>query len=96
MGVDPEILILGPFRDVAERGREALANAQDVDEEDSENAKYMLKAAQGVVKEGERALRRLQPLWDNQVERYAETFTNALIQSGMRILDQAFMPLKIE
>ncbi|CAN8104787.1 unnamed protein product [Discula destructiva] len=80
MGVDAEILILGPFREVVERGSEAVANAQDVDDEDSESAKLMRKAALAVTKEGERALKRLQPLWNSQVEKYGDAFTNALGQ----------------
>lgn len=83
MGVDAEVLILGPFREVAERGKEAIANAQDVGDLDHEHAKYMLKAAQAVAKEGERALKRLQPLWDGQVGKYGDTFTNALSQNGI-------------
>lgn len=86
MGVDAEVLILGPFREVAERGKEAITNAQDVHDDDAENerAKYMLKAAQAVAKEGERALKRLQPLWDGQVGKYGATFTDALIQNGIQ------------
>lgn len=86
MGVDAEILILGPFREVVERGKEAVANAQAVDDADSETAKCMLKAAQAVAKEGERALKRLQPLWAGQFDKYGDTFTNALSQNGMRRL----------
>lgn len=86
MGVDAEVLILGPFREVAERGNEAIANAQDIDDAGSEGANYMLKAAQAVAKEGERALKRLQPLWDGQVGKYGDTFTDALSQNGIKIL----------
>lgn len=83
MGVDAEVLILGPFREVVERGKEAIANAQDIDDDaGSEGAKYMLKAAQAVAKEGERALKRLQPLWDGQVGKYGDVFTDALSQNG--------------
>lgn len=84
MGVDAEVLILGPFREVAERGKEAIANAQDIDDDaGNEGAKYMLKAAQTVAKEGERALKRLQPLWDGQVGKYGDAFTDALSQNGI-------------
>lgn len=84
MGVDAEILILGPFREVVDRGKEAVTNAQD--NANAENAKHMLKAAQAVAKEGERALKRLQPLWDGQVDKYGDTFTNALSQDGTKTL----------
>ncbi|KAJ4387660.1 hypothetical protein N0V93_008257 [Gnomoniopsis smithogilvyi] len=82
MGVDAEDLFLGPFREVAERGKEAVVNAQDIEDVENEEAKYMLKAAQAVAKEGERALKRLQPLWDGQVGRYGDVFTDALSQNG--------------
>lgn len=83
MGVEAELLILGPFKEVAEKGKEALVNAQDADDGDNDNARFMLKAAQGIAKEGERALKRLQPLWDGQFEKYGDTFTNALVQNGV-------------
>lgn len=84
MGLDAEVLILGPFREVAERGKEAITNAQDIDDDgaEHESTRYMLKAAQAVAKEGERALKRLQPLWDGQVGKYGDAFTDALSQNG--------------
>lgn len=82
MGVDAEVLILGPFKEVVERGREAVTNAEDAGEEDVELSTLMLKAAHGVVKEGERAMKRLQPLWDSQVEKYGDAFRNGLSQNG--------------
>lgn len=85
MGLDAETLILGPFREVAERGREALSNAEEAREDDPEVSNHMLKAAQIVVKEGERALKKLQPLWDGQAEKYGDDFKNSLSRSGKLI-----------
>lgn len=82
MGVDAEVLIFGPFREVIETGKEAVANADGASGDDVELATIMLKAAQGVVKEGERALKRLKPLWDEQVDKYGEAFKNGLTQDG--------------
>lgn len=82
MGVDAEVLILGPFRKVIETGKEAVANADGARGDDVELATIMLKAAQGVVKEGERALKRLKPLWDEQVDKYGEAFKNGLMKDG--------------
>jgi hypothetical protein len=85
MAVDIEELIIAPFREVVDRGKEAAANAdaavQDGDDDD-ESAKRMAKAAKGVVREGERALRRLQPLWDDQVEKHGDTFKAAMGKNG--------------
>lgn len=83
MGVDIEVLILGPFRDVVERGKEAVANAENADHDNLELSKLMLKASQAVIREGERALKRIQPLWDGQVEKYGEAFKNGLSQNGI-------------
>jgi len=38
----------------------------------------MAKAGKAVVREGERALKRLQPLWDDQVEKYGDRFKAAM------------------
>lgn len=82
MGVDAEVLILGPFKEVIERGNEAVANADGASGDHVELATTMLKAAQGVVKEGERALKKLRPLWDEQVGKYGDAFKNGLTQDG--------------
>ncbi|KAM0323665.1 hypothetical protein ACHAQA_008600 [Verticillium albo-atrum] len=81
MAVDVEELIITPFKEVVERGRDAAANAQTVEEDDPEVSKQMTKAAQAVVKEGERALKRLQPLWDAHVDKYGEAFREAIRDS---------------
>lgn len=82
MGVDAEVLILGPFKEVVERGQEAVAYAQDIKDEDSDIAQGMIKIAQALTKEGERALKRLQPLWNGQVQKYGDAFTTAVSQDG--------------
>ncbi|CAK7201158.1 hypothetical protein SEUCBS139899_003860 [Sporothrix eucalyptigena] len=82
MGVDAEELIVRPFREVVERGHEAVANAEaesdgDVD---AETLTDMVKAGRAVVREGERALKRLQPMWDGQVEKYGDAFKDTMLQ----------------
>lgn len=81
MGVDAEELIIRPFREVVERGAEAVANAE-ADDADPEVAEGLAKAARAVVREGERALKKLQPIWDGQVEKYGDAFKDAMIQQG--------------
>lgn len=83
MGVEAEVLILGPFREVIERGKEAVDNAEDAGDEDVEASASLLKAAQAIVKEGERALKRIQPLWDSQVEKYGDAFKDRLSRNGV-------------
>lgn len=90
MGVDADELIIRPFREVIERGNEALANAgeegndhRDGGSEDVDNVHGQLaKAGHALVREGERALKRLQPIWDGQVEKYGDAFKDAMLQQG--------------
>lgn len=82
MAVDIDVLFLGPFRDVIARAKEAAANAEYAGHQDVELCKLMLKTSQTLLKEGERALKRIQPLWDGQIEKYGESFANNLSQNG--------------
>ncbi|KAI1872159.1 uncharacterized protein JN550_003878 [Neoarthrinium moseri] len=83
MAVDAEDLIVQPFKELVERGKEAVRNAQDAqdDEADLGIVNQMLKSASSVVKEGERALQRLQPLWTSQVEKHGQAFLDAINDS---------------
>lgn len=87
MAVNTDILILGPFREVVTRAKEAAANAehgagQVSHDADPELCKLMIKTSQTLLKEGERALKRIQPLWDSQIERYGDAFARGLSQNG--------------
>ncbi|TDZ32637.1 hypothetical protein C8035_v011055 [Colletotrichum spinosum] len=74
MAIHVDELILAPFREVVDSGRVASANAEAAQDEDAELARQMIKSAQVVSKEGERALGRIRPLWDSQVEKHGDTF----------------------
>lgn len=82
MGVDAEELILNPFHDVVDRGKEAVNNAESAADEDAELSRVLARAGVAVVKEGDRALKRLQPLWDGQVEKYGDAFKESLSQNA--------------
>lgn len=82
MAIDVEELVINPFKEVVERGNEALANAADAAQDDPDVAAHMSKAAQAVVKEGERALKRIQPLWDSHVDRYGDVFKDSIRENG--------------
>ncbi|RYP31751.1 hypothetical protein DL767_005571 [Monosporascus sp. MG133] len=77
MVVDVKELFLQPFHEVVERGKEAVANAEAGGHEPGV-AKLMLKSARALEREGERALQRLQPLWDERVAQYGNSFTEAM------------------
>ena len=92
MAIDVEELVIQPFREVVEHGKEAVANAEaaagagpddnDADSINQQNATDMLKAARSLVKEGERALQRLLPLWKERVDKYGDAFTETMRQNG--------------
>ncbi|EPE06384.1 sh3 domain-containing protein [Ophiostoma piceae UAMH 11346] len=83
MGVDAEELIVRPFREVVGRGNEAITNADDADDDDSIEQSVrddLIRYGRALVREGERALKRLQPVWDGQVEKYGDAFKDAMLQ----------------
>lgn len=67
-------LVIGPFRDIVDKGREATENAGD--------DKTMLKASQSLTKEGERALKKIQPLCRKHLDEYGSNFLDALKENG--------------
>jgi hypothetical protein len=84
MAVDVEELIIAPFREVVDRGKDAVNNAEAAahGDDDDETAKRMAKAGKALVREGERALKRLKPLWDDQVEKHGDIFKTAMGKNG--------------
>lgn len=90
MGVDADELIIRPFKEVVERGNEAVANSGEAGDDldgaaesaDNSAGSRLAKASRALVKEGERALKRLQPIWDDQVEKYGDAFKDAMLQQG--------------
>lgn len=82
MAVDIEELIIEPFRELVERGKEAIANAEAAENENADLSKQVLRSAQLLVREGERALKRLQPLWAAQVEKHGEAFKDVFRANG--------------
>lgn len=75
-----EDVVLAPFRDIVAHGEAAVENAEITGEGE------MLKAAQVLVKEGERALKRLEPVCRRKDEEYGSKFMDALVESGIRHL----------
>ena len=67
-------LILTPFRDIVEKGKTAVENAGD--------EQPMLKASQGLVKEGERALKRIEPVCQKHFDECGSNFIDALKENG--------------
>ncbi|PKS09106.1 hypothetical protein jhhlp_003720 [Lomentospora prolificans] len=64
-------LVLTPFREIVEKGKIALENAGD-------DHPAMHKASQALVKEGERALKKIEPLCKKHMDEYGSNFMDAL------------------
>lgn len=69
-------LALAPFRDIVAQGRIARGNAEEASNDG------MCIAAQSLVKEGERALKRLEPLCRKKYEDFGDVFAFALKDDG--------------
>lgn len=75
-----EDVVLAPFRDIFSHGKAAISNAEDIGDEE------MSRAAGVLVKEGERALKRLEPVCQKLYDDYGSNFVDALMDNGIRHL----------
>lgn len=75
MSEEVERLAIAPFREIVEKGNVAIGNAPNADEETSP---LMLKAAQNLLREGERALKRIEPLCTKNFDEYGVNFVDAI------------------
>lgn len=92
MAVDAEELLIRPFRDVVAAGSAALANAAAHAAHaahaprdgpaSAEPEDRMTRAAQALVREGERALTKVQSVWNANVDRHGDSFRDAMVQQG--------------
>lgn len=73
------LLVLAPFRDIVSRGNDAIGNGEAGCHDG------LVKAAQSLVKEGERALKRIEPLCLIKYEEYGSRFVDALKDDGMAL-----------
>ncbi|KAK4663496.1 hypothetical protein QC763_0099140 [Podospora pseudopauciseta] len=82
MTVDAEELLIRPFRDVVAVGTVAVTNAASLGPHRADDADRMSRAAQALVREGERALKKLQPVWDDQVQKLGDIFKRMITQQA--------------
>ncbi|KAI1813391.1 hypothetical protein GGS20DRAFT_586560 [Poronia punctata] len=75
MAEEVERLVLAPFRDIVEKGKAAIENVESAGDQAPE---AMLKAAQNLVKEGERALKKIEPISTANYEEYGSNFVDAI------------------
>jgi hypothetical protein len=79
MAEEVERLVLEPFRSIVEKGKTAIEN---VESEGDQAPEPMLKAAQSLVKEGERALKKIEPVSTAHFEEYGSNFVDAIKENG--------------
>ncbi|KAI2635402.1 hypothetical protein GGS21DRAFT_490065 [Xylaria nigripes] len=75
MAEEVEQLLLAPFRDIVEKGRTAVKNAECTDDE---APGLMLNVAQKLMREGERALKNIEPVAMMNYEEYGYQFIDAV------------------
>ncbi|KAK4450620.1 hypothetical protein QBC34DRAFT_349384 [Podospora aff. communis PSN243] len=85
MAVNAEDLLIQPFRDVVVLAATAVANATAATEggpEQIERADQMTQSAKSLAREGERALRKVQTLWETQVATHGDAFRERILKQG--------------
>ncbi|KAG7148366.1 hypothetical protein HYQ46_002771 [Verticillium longisporum] len=82
MAIQTEQLVTRPFSEIIERGNEAIAQAEDVSDEDEDVSWRMLKAGQALVKEGERAMKRLVPMVKDQTPEFGDALKDLMTRDG--------------
>ncbi|KAK8042470.1 hypothetical protein PG994_012953 [Apiospora phragmitis] len=85
MSIDVECFVIHPFQELVKIAKEAAANAEAGQSDDPERSKRMLKSARGLVKEGERALQKIQPLWDAQVDKHGNAFKRGIADNDVDV-----------
>lgn len=79
MADEVERLVVAAFKEIVEKANVAIQNAKGADEDVSAP---MLKAAQNLSKEGERALKRIEPLCRKNYDDYGHNFVDAVKEHG--------------
>lgn len=82
-------LVLVPFRDIVDHGEAAINSAED------HGNGEMLRAAQLLVKEGERALKKIEPVCRKGYDEYGSSFVDALLENGISRLSPYKFHIKL-
>ncbi|KAK6828203.1 hypothetical protein PG987_011544 [Apiospora arundinis] len=78
MSADAECFVIHPFQELVKIAKEAAANAEAGKSDDPERSQRMLKSARGLLKEGERALQKITPIWNAQIDRHGDAFKRSI------------------
>ncbi|EAQ85510.1 hypothetical protein CHGG_09524 [Chaetomium globosum CBS 148.51] len=86
MAANAEDLFIRPLRDVVAAGNAAVTNATTRAPPQSpgsaDHVDPMSRAAQALLREGERALNKVQLVWRDQVSRYGDGFREVMVQQA--------------
>ena len=82
MGVDADGLIIRPFEEVVRQGQNAVSTAEMAPNDDRETTEQLAKAGRSLIREGDRALKKLRPVWEGQVTIFGDAFKNAVLAQG--------------
>lgn len=69
-------LVVTPFKEIVDKAKTAVENAGD-------SNPSMRKAARALLKEGERGLKRIEPLCKKHFEDYGSNFIASLKENGL-------------
>lgn len=83
MAEEVERLVLANFREIVEKGKTAIENVESAGDQ---APAPMLKAAQNLVREGEKALKKIEPVSTNYYEEYGSNFIDAVKENGAALL----------
>ncbi|KAK0624414.1 hypothetical protein B0T14DRAFT_426326 [Immersiella caudata] len=85
MAVNAEDLLIQPLKDVVALAATAVVNAAASTSGGSEHgvkAEQMLQSAKSLAREGERALRKVQTLWETQATAHGDAFRERILKQG--------------
>ncbi|KAK0648067.1 hypothetical protein B0T16DRAFT_455573 [Cercophora newfieldiana] len=85
MAMNAEDLLIQPFRDVVALAATAVANASASAADGTEHSvksDQMLQAAKSLSREGDRALRKVQTIWETQVTVHGDAFRERILKQG--------------
>lgn len=75
-------IVIRPFREVVEKGGEAVTNAEDAADNEPEASAWLYQSGQSLVKEGERAIKRLRPLMKDRTPEFYSAVKDLLAQNS--------------
>lgn len=86
MAVNAQDLLIQPFKDVIALAVTAAANATASADDETEHGvkvEQMLQSSKSLAREGERALRKVQAVWQSQMVIHGDAFGDRMLKQGV-------------